>query len=548
MFLIIMSINSKTKFNRLFVPQTSQSLFHHDDLYFSLDPPPTIAAHHNNSENQTLLLCHSVPTTDGCDLQSRYHYQPPPLPPLRPPSDGLEHQQPIRVDDHRPPGLPLPIRLSPRRSSFARPLADWGNKAPLSLGAFSNWDKSRVNRCDKKYIEIENEDVKNRDFEKKDVLGSVDSNEFEWFPNGSSTPSILDDYMLDLLMPSVEPLLSSRPSKSTETTPHLEAETPASFRIANQTWADQTWAPLLRPVSLIGNEALYWTKLTEVSGPLGALHAALKSDMEQQSALEVHPTTSSDQIQSTPTTPEDQVSSTAPSTPKTPSIEVPAAEDVTTVRKASVKCFTDSGRSSFTSASGIPAVGLLRRNRRRLSNFGLPTRRSLRKYGRKSRSLEMSSTRTRRCDETPGGSGGGRSINLDNGRKTDVDSHVWRQECIGSHQQNPCRIQNCGNIDDAPSAAKRPSAKALRKKLERLGQQRGSLELNKIIGTFSRKCVPLMTYEQLRDFEKVLEIENSVIFGILSCQFKIPEEFKSSLALPLLLTFINPNHPNLSST
>lgn len=101
-------------------------------------------------------------------------------------------------------------------------------------------------------------------------------------------------------------------------------------------------------------------------------------------------------------------------------------------------------------------------------------------------------------------------------------------------------------LNTVQPTTRHPSIKVFKRKLERLGKNRGSLELDKLLGIFSASHISTMTLQQLKDFEKLLSVANFTIFGILSGQQGIPKELHSNSALPLLLTFINPNHPNLS--
>lgn len=131
--------------------------------------------------------------------------------------------------------------------------------------------------------------------------------------------------------------------------------------------------------------------------------------------------------------------------------------------------------------------------------------------------------------------------NVTNGCRAFIQSSLIMPSVVYALPSDSCRQKPTSAV------VKKPSVKALRRRLERLSQRRGSLELDKVIGAFCRQNISLMTDEQLKDFEVILQVKNFTLFSILSGQCPIPSELQPNEALPMLLTFINPKHPNLAS-
>lgn len=67
-----------------------------------------------------------------------------------------------------------------------------------------------------------------------------------------------------------------------------------------------------------------------------------------------------------------------------------------------------------------------------------------------------------------------------------------------------------------------------RKKLIYRSKQRGWLEVDLLLGSWAEEHVPKMTLEELKDYEKVLNLETIEIFSVISKpENDIPEELKS---------------------
>ncbi len=75
-------------------------------------------------------------------------------------------------------------------------------------------------------------------------------------------------------------------------------------------------------------------------------------------------------------------------------------------------------------------------------------------------------------------------------------------------------------------------------------KQRGWLELDLILGTFSEKYLASLTAEEVDEYEKILEEENPDMFKWISGQTAVPEHLRSDL-MNRLLRHVNENHPSV---
>lgn len=74
-------------------------------------------------------------------------------------------------------------------------------------------------------------------------------------------------------------------------------------------------------------------------------------------------------------------------------------------------------------------------------------------------------------------------------------------------------------------------------------KQRGWLELDLILGTFSEAHLAKLPEKELLDYATILEEENPDLFKWLSGQIPVPSEFKDMPVVELLLKHIHENHP-----
>lgn len=284
-------------------------------------------------------------------------------------------------------------------------------------------------------------------------------------------------------------------------------------------FVDRTWTPLRSGVS---SEPVPWIRLAEVSGPLGALRAALPSNDELRDAEKEGRSTNTVfdvcygfgtcdpwDIRKDGKYIYNSEASTASSTPEVSPTVSPVFYPLPPA--------VPSSPTSDSIAGVVEAASRLRVNTSQASW-------ELQQSGKKPHLIRLAPSGEVECAK------------MKNFHFRVTFDNLFFTSIQRSWMENSRRFK------------KQPPTKALKRRLERLGQQRGSLELDTLLGAFSRVRVPMMTYEQLIDFEKLLFIDNLTIFGVISGRHATPASLNSNQALPLLLTFVNTRHPNLYRT
>ena len=86
---------------------------------------------------------------------------------------------------------------------------------------------------------------------------------------------------------------------------------------------------------------------------------------------------------------------------------------------------------------------------------------------------------------------------------------------------------------------------ARRKKLLWAARNRGWLELDWLVGTFSERYLASLNESQLQLFEEVCQEDNPDLFNYLSGQATTPEHLLQNEVYLMMAEYVNENHPEI---